>query len=122
MIPLLNQHLLLILNLLLLNLLLSHLIEFIPLKYTFVLCQFLYFLFLMLLDVQQSQRVFNEPTFHDFIHVRIVVETWTLVDLQQPWLQLLIKHNIKAQNLKTLSIILIARFARTCLVIVFQMR
>ena len=76
----------------------------------------------MLLNVQESQSVFDKPTLHDFVYVRIVVETWTLVDLQQPWLQLLIEHNIKAQNLKALSIILIARFAGTGLVIMFQMR
>jgi hypothetical protein len=98
------------------------LIEFVSLKYTLVLRQLLYFLFRMLFDVQQPQRVFNEPTFDDFVHVRVVVETWTLVDLQQPGLELLIEHDVEAQDLKALPIILVARFAGTRLVIMFQMR
>lgn len=122
MIPLLDEHLLLIFDLLLLNLLFGHLIEFVSLKYTLVLRQLLYFLFRMLFDVQQPQRVFDEPTLDDFVHVRVVVETWTLVDLQQPWLELLIEHDVETQDLKALPIILVARFAGTRLVIMFQMR
>jgi hypothetical protein len=122
MVPLLGEHLLFVFNLFLLNLLFGHLIEFVSLKYTLVLRQLLYFLFRMLFDVQQPQRVFNEPTFDDFVHVRVVVETWTLVDLQQPGLELLIEHDVEAQDLKALPIILVARFAGTRLVIMFQMR
>ena len=122
MIPLLDEHLLLIFDLLLLNLLFGHLIEFVSLKYTLVLRQLLYFLFRMLFDVQQPQCVFDEPTLDDFVHVRVVVETWTLVDLQQPWLELLIEHDVETQDLKALPIILVARFAGTRLVIMFQMR
>lgn len=122
MIPLLDEHLLLIFDLFLLNLLFGHLIEFVSLKYTLVLRQLLYFLFRMLFDVQQPQRVFDEPTLDDFVHVRVVVETWTLVDLQQPWLELLIEHDVETQDLKALPIILVARFAGTRLVIMFQMR
>lgn len=87
-----------------------------------MLRQLLYFLFRMLFDVQQPQRVFDEPTLDDFVHVRVVVETWTLVDLQQPWLELLIEHDVETQDLKALPIILVARFAGTRLVIMFQMR
>lgn len=64
-------------------------------------------LLLVLLDIQEAEGVLDEARLHLSINLRIIIETGTLVDLEQPRLQLLVEHDVNAQDLETLSVVLV---------------
>jgi hypothetical protein len=93
---LINHHLLHLLLLRNHHLILGHRRHFVPLNNAFGFALFINFPLLAFLDVQKSERIFYEPRLHLFVYLGVVVEAGRLVDFEEPWLELLVKHNVNA--------------------------
>ena len=65
-------------------------------------------LLLVLFHIEQAERILYEARLDNSIYISIVVEARTLIDLKKPWLEFLVKHDVIAEDLKALSIVLIA--------------